>query len=229
MNRRVSSAMDRFVDVRSMPDREVAELSRKLEVDIAVDLKGFTEDNRAGIFAERAAPIQVSYLGYPGTMGAGYMDYLIADPTLIHEADRRYYSEKILYLPDSYQVNDSLRAISAKPCARAGECLPETAFVFCCFNKAYKISPDVFDLWMRILGRVEGSVLWLLEENPWPSKICAPKPRAAASLPRGWSSPVRCPWTSIWRVTAWRTSFSTPCPTTRTPRPAMRSGSACRC
>jgi len=167
MNQRVSAAMDRFVDVRSMPDREVAELSRKLEVDIAVDLKGFTEDNRAGIFAERAAPIQVSYLGYPGTMGADYMDYLIADPTLIPEADRRYYSEKILYLPDSYQVNDSRRAISAKPCSRAGERLPESAFVFCCFNKAYKISPAVFDCWMRILGRVEGSVLWLMEDNPW--------------------------------------------------------------
>ena len=167
MNQRVSAAMDRFVDVRSMPDREVAELSRKLEVDIAVDLKGFTQDNRAGIFAERAAPIQVSYLGYPGTMGADYMDYLIADPTLIPDADRRYYSEKILYLPDSYQVNDSRRAISAKPCSRAGERLPESAFVFCCFNKAYKISPAVFDSWMRILGRVEGSVLWLLEENPW--------------------------------------------------------------
>jgi predicted O-linked N-acetylglucosamine transferase (SPINDLY family)/glycosyltransferase involved in cell wall biosynthesis len=167
MNQRVSAAMDRFVDVRSMPDREVAELSRKLEVDIAVDLKGFTEDSRAGIFAERAAPIQVSYLGYPGTMGAGYMDYLIADPTLIPQASQQYYSEKILYLPDSYQVNDSLRAISAKPCMRASEGLPESAFVFCCFNKAYKISPSVFDSWMRILGRVEGSVLWLLEENPW--------------------------------------------------------------
>ena len=167
MNQRVSSAMDRFVDVRSMTDREVAELSRKLEVDIAVDLKGFTEDNRAGIFAERAAPIQVSYLGYPGTMGASYMDYLIADHTLVPGADRRHYSEKILCLPDSYQVNDSLRVISAKSCARAGERLPESAFVFCCFNKAYKISPAVFDSWMRILGRVEGSVLWLLEENPW--------------------------------------------------------------
>ena len=167
MNRRVSAAMDRFVDVRSMPDREVAELSRKLEVDIAVDLKGFTQDNRAGIFAGRAAPIQVSYLGYPGTMAAEYMDYLIADPTLIPEADRRYYSEKVLYLPDSYQVNDSRRAISAKPCARAGEGLPESAFVFCCFNKTYKISPSVFDGWMRILGRVEGSVLWLMEDNPW--------------------------------------------------------------
>jgi predicted O-linked N-acetylglucosamine transferase (SPINDLY family) len=159
--------MDQFFDLRSLTDREAAELSRKLEVDIAVDLKGFTEDNRAGIFAERAAPIQVSYIGYPGTMSASYMDYLIADHTLIPEADRRYYSEKIIYLPDSYQVNDSLRAISAKSYTRAGEGLPESAFVFCCFNQTYKISPSVFDSWMRILGRVEGSVLWLMEINPW--------------------------------------------------------------
>jgi len=167
MSKRVSSAMDQFLDVRSMPDHEVADLSRKLEVDIAVDLKGFTKQSRTGIFAERAAPIQISYLGYPGTMGADFMDYLIADPTLIPEADRQYYSEKILTLPDSYQVNDSLRSISPEPCARAGEGLPESAFVFCCFNGAYKITPDVFDLWMHILARVEGSVLWLLEDNPW--------------------------------------------------------------
>jgi predicted O-linked N-acetylglucosamine transferase (SPINDLY family) len=167
MSKRISSAMDQFIDLRSMTDREAAELSRKLEVDIAVDLKGFTEDNRAGIFAQRTAPIQVSYIGYPGTMGADYMDYLIADPTLIPEASQQYYSEKIVYLPDSYQVNDSQRAISAKPCARVDEGLPESAFVFCCFNKTYKISPSVFDIWMRILSRVEGSVLWLLQENPW--------------------------------------------------------------
>ena len=167
MSQRTSSAMDQFFDLRSLTDREAAELSRKLEVDIAVDLKGFTEDNRAGIFAERAAPIQVSYIGYPGTMSAGYMDYLIADHTLIPEANRRYYSEKIIYLPDSYQVNDSLRAISPKSFARAGEGLPQSAFVFCCFNQTYKISPPVFDSWMRILGRVEGSVLWLLDHNPW--------------------------------------------------------------
>ena len=167
MGRRVSTAMDRFLDVRLLPDREVAQLSRELEVDIAVDLKGFTHESRTGIFAARAAGIQVSYLGYPGTMGADYIDYLIADPTLIPEASRQYYSEKIVYLPDSYQVNDSQRLISAKPCARADEGLPDGAFVYCCFNNAYKISPAVFDVWMRVLGRVEGSVLWLLEENPW--------------------------------------------------------------
>jgi len=166
MSQRLSAAMDRFVDVRSMSDREAAELSRRLEVDIAVNLSGFTEGNRTGIFAERAAPIQINYLGYPGTMGAGYMDYLIADPTLIPEASRQHYSEKIVYLPDSYQPNDSRRAISARPCFRADEGLPDTAFVFCCFNGAYKITPAVFASWMRILGRVEGSVLWLLEGNP---------------------------------------------------------------
>jgi predicted O-linked N-acetylglucosamine transferase (SPINDLY family) len=167
MSKRVSAGMDRFLDIRFTPDREAAQLSRDLEVDIAVDLKGFTRDARTGIFAERAAPIQVNYLGYPGTMGADYIDYLIADPTLIPEASQCHYSEKIVYLPDSYQVNDSQRSISAKPCTRAGEGLPESAFVFCCFNHAYKITPAVFDIWMRILGRVEGSVLWLLENNTW--------------------------------------------------------------
>ena len=167
MRRRVSGAMDRFLDVRSLPDREITQLSRDLEVDIAVDLKGFTQDCRTGIFAGRAAPIQVSYLGYPGTMAADYIDYLIADATLIPEASRRHYSEKIVYLPDSYQVNDTQRFISAKGCARADEGLPEKAFVYCCFNNAYKISPEVFDVWMRVLKRVDGSVLWLLEENLW--------------------------------------------------------------
>jgi predicted O-linked N-acetylglucosamine transferase (SPINDLY family) len=139
-------------------------------VDIAVDLKGHTLDHRAGIFAERAAPIQINYLGYPGTMGAEYMDYLIADPTVIPEASQQFYSEKIIYLPNSYQPNDSRRAISTEPCARAAEGLPETAFVFCCFNNSYKITPAVFDVWMRILGRVEGSVLWLWENKPWASE-----------------------------------------------------------
>ena len=166
MSKRVFAAMDRLVDVQSMTDREVAQLSRTLEVDIAVDLKGFTRDHRAGIFAERAAPIQVNYLGYPGTMGADYMDYLIADHTLIPKDCQRHYSEKIAYLPDSYQPNDSRRPLSAKLSTRADEGLPENAFVFCCFNNAYKIGPAVFDIWMRILARVEGSVLWLLEDNP---------------------------------------------------------------
>ncbi len=166
VTQRISTAMDQFLDLRSMTDREAAELSRKLEVDIAVDLNGFTTNSRPGIMAHRAAPIQINYLAYPGTMGAEYMDYLIADHTLISEADQRHYSEKIVYLPDSYQVNDSRRPISPMPCSRIDEGLPETAFVFCCFNNIYKISPEIFDIWMRILRRVQGSVLWLLEDGP---------------------------------------------------------------
>jgi predicted O-linked N-acetylglucosamine transferase (SPINDLY family) len=167
MRMRVSAAMDRFLDVRSVPDREVARLSRELEVDIAVDLMGFTDNSRTGIFAERASPIQVSYLGYVGSMGANYIDYLIADDTVVPEPSQQYYSEKIIYLPDCYQPNDSRRVPSTTLYTRAGEGLPENRFVYCCFNNTFKITPAIFDLWMRILGQVEGSVLWLLESNQW--------------------------------------------------------------
>ena len=167
MRRRVATAFDRFMDVRGKSDREVAKLSRELGIDIAIDLKGFTTHSRTGIFAERCAPVQVSYLGYPGTLGASYMDYLIADHTLIPEERRADYTEKIVYLPDSYQVNDARRAISERNFSREELGLPEKGFVFCCFNNSYKILPATFDGWMRILLAVEGSVLWLLEDNPW--------------------------------------------------------------
>ena len=165
MTGRVSAAMDRFVDIRSLSDREVVDLSRNLEVDIAVDLTGLTEHNRAGIFAARAAPIQVNYLGYPGTMGAEYIDYLIADETLVPQASRPHYTEKIVYLPDSFQAN-SRNPISQKQSTRSQQGLPEQGFIFCCFNNSYKISPATFAVWMRVLQRVEGSVLWLLAGNP---------------------------------------------------------------
>ena len=165
IRQRIQASSDKFVDVRSRSDREVAELARELEIDIAVDLKGYTQDARTGIFAMRAAPIQVNYLGYPGTMGADYIDYLIADATLIPQSQQANYVEKILYLPNSYQVNDSKRVIGDKIPARADMGLPQTAFVFCCFNNNYKITPDVFDGWMRILKGVGGSVLWLLQGN----------------------------------------------------------------
>lgn len=166
MRQRIVAAMDKFVDIRQLSDYRVAQLCREMEIDIAVDLKGFTHGCRTGIFAERAAPVQVSYLGYPGTMGTPYIDYLIADQTIIPEESRSCYSEKIVYLPDCYQVNDSRRQISAGPCSRADEGLPEKGFVFCCFNNAYKISPDRFGIWMRLLQSIEGSVLWLLQDDP---------------------------------------------------------------
>ena len=166
MRQRISSAFDQFLDVQDKPDLEVAALSRSLGIDIAIDLKGFTQDSRADIFACRAAPIQVNYLGYPGTMGAGYMDYLVADRTLIPQHSLQHYTEKVVYLPHSYQVNDSQRKIADKTFTRTELGLPASGFVFCCFNNNYKITPDTFGSWMRILSRVEGSVLWLLEDNP---------------------------------------------------------------
>ena len=163
----VAAAMDSFLDVRSLSDSEIAERSRELEIDIAVDLMGFTLHCRTGIFSHRAAPIQVSYLGLPATMGCDAIDYLIADATLIPESSRQYYSEKIVYMPDTFQATNSTVAPDSVACTRAGEGLPEHGFVFCCFNLNSKIGPATFDIWMRILDRVPGSVLWLLQDNPW--------------------------------------------------------------
>ncbi|MGD0865591.1 MAG: tetratricopeptide repeat protein [Rhizomicrobium sp.] len=165
MRARAVRAFDQFIDVRGRPDAEIALLSRSLEVDIAVDLKGFTQDNRAGIFACRAAPIQVNYLGYPGTMAAEFMDYIIADAIIIPGSERRHYREKIVTLPNSYQVNDRKRFSSDTTLDRAVLGLPPTGFVFSCFNNNYKITPTVFDCWMRILKQCPGSVLWLLADN----------------------------------------------------------------
>ena len=166
MRQRLLRSVEHFHDVRLQGDRDVAALSRSLGIDIAVDLKGYTKHARTGIFAYRAAPIQVNYLGYPGTMGAPYIDYLVADPVLIPPESQQYYTEKIVYLPDSYQVNDSQRRIAEVTPTRAEAGLPETGFVFCCFNNSYKITPDVFAIWMRLLARVPGSVLWLLQMEP---------------------------------------------------------------
>jgi len=165
MRRRLESGFDGFHDVRDRTDRQIAELSRTLGIHIAVDLKGLTDDARPGVFAFRAAPVQVGYLGYPGTMGARYIDYLIADPVVIPPEKRAGYSEKIAYLPDSYQANGSGRKTSDRTFTRAELELPPAGFVFACFNNNYKITPEVFDIWMRLLSSVPGSVLWLFEGN----------------------------------------------------------------
>ena len=165
MRRRAVAAFDQFHDVRDKSDEEVAQLSRTLGVDIAVDLKGYTLDSRVGIFAQRAAPIQVNYLGYPGTMGASFIDYIIADRTVIPEKFRDLYSENVAYLPNSYQPNDRKRQISNRKFTRQECGLPSNAFVYCSFNANYKINPDVFDVWMEILRSVNDSVLWLLGGN----------------------------------------------------------------
>jgi predicted O-linked N-acetylglucosamine transferase (SPINDLY family) len=166
IQQRVSSAFHQFIDVSKKSDLEIVHLSRDLRIEIAVDLKGFTKGSRLGIFAHRCAPVQVNYLGYPGTMGASFIDYIIADDVLIPPASRQYYDEKVVYLPCSYQPNDSNRMISNRLFTRSEIGLPETGFVFCCFNSNYKILPEMFDVWMRLLSKVGGSVLWLLEDNP---------------------------------------------------------------
>ena len=170
MRQRLSAAFDHFIDVRERSDLEIAQLSRDLHIDIAVDLKGFTQHHRFGIFAHRCAPVQVSYLGYPGTTGADYMDYVIADKVVIPERNQSHYTEKVAYLPHSYQVNDGKRKISDRMFTREEAGLPLQGFVFCCFNNNYKIQPATFDGWMRILQAVDGSVLWLLEDNPMAGK-----------------------------------------------------------
>jgi protein O-GlcNAc transferase len=165
MRLRMEGAFNRFIDLRTASDQDIALHARSMEIDIAIDLGGLTHGGRPGIFATRAAPLQVSYLGYSGTMGAEYIDYLVADPTVIPESSRCHYSEKIIYLPHSYLVNDSKRNIADRVFTRQELELPQTGFVFCCFNGSYKITPDTFDGWMRILRRVENSVLWLSEGN----------------------------------------------------------------
>lgn len=165
MRARLRRAFDRFIDVRRQTDRDVALLSRELGIDIAVDLTGFTAHHRPGIFAHRAAPVQVNYLGFPGTMAAPYMDYILADRVLVPSESRAHYSEQVVYLPHSYQATEMHLPLSEKPRPRAALGLPEAGFVFCSFNNTYKITPEVFAGWMRILAAVPGSVLWLMKNT----------------------------------------------------------------
>lgn len=165
MRNRLKRGFDRFIDVNEKSSLEVAQLARSMEVDIAVHLGGFTRDSRTAIFALRAAPLQISYIGYLGTMAAPYIDYLIADGTIVPPEHRMHYSERLIYLP-SYQANDSKRRIADKSFTREELGLPATGFIFCSFNASYKITPETFSCWMRLLGRVRGSALLLLGGDP---------------------------------------------------------------
>lgn len=165
MRARLLRAFEHFHDVRADSDEAIAARARAHGLDIAVDLMGHTRDGRPDIFAFRAAPVQVAYLGYPGTMGASYIDYVIADHHVLPRGDEALYDERIVRLPGSYQVNDRQRAIAFDTPTRASQGLPPDGFVFCCFNNSHKILAPTFDAWMRILRAVPGSVLWLLEDN----------------------------------------------------------------
>jgi len=165
MRRRLEGAFEHFVDVHGKSDAEIAQLLRNHEIDIAVDLKGYTDDSRPGIFAHRPAPLQINYLGFPATMGAPYIDYIIADAVTVPSELSACYSEKIVRLPHTYQPNDRTRERPETILTRAEAGLPDDAFVFCCFNNVYKITPDMFGAWMRLLRDVPSSVLWLLEDS----------------------------------------------------------------
>jgi len=164
MRARLVKAFDRFHDARQQSDREVAQLLRQWEIDIAVDLGGYTSGARPWVLAHRPSPVQVKYIGYTGTSGSDFIDYIIADDVVVPQDQQRFFSEKVTYLPDTLWVTDVNRPVCDAP-SRGEAGLPQTGFVFCCFNHNWKITPPIFDIWMRLLGRVEGSVLWLLEGN----------------------------------------------------------------
>src|SRR5262249_5865197 len=148
---RIRRSFDHFIDVDGRSDGEVAHMLRDLEVDVAVDLMGLTGNTRLGVFAFRPCPVQVSYLGFAGTTGADYVDYVIADRFLIPSDQQENFTEKVACLPDTFQANDAKRVIAQQAPSRRECGLPENGFVFCCFNNIAKITPDVFAAWMRVL------------------------------------------------------------------------------
>ena len=165
LRRRLETAFEHFIDAKDKTDEDIANLIRHHEIDIAVDLMGHTQNSRLGILARRPAPIQVQYIGYAGTLGTDYIDYILADSTVVPEEHRPFFTEQVVWLPDSYLVSDDRRAISPHTPMRHECGLPEDAFVFCSFNNSYKITPVIFELWMRVLRAIPKSVLWLSQAN----------------------------------------------------------------
>jgi len=165
MRDRIKGAVEHFIDVGSNSDQEIAELIRRCEIDIVIDLMGLTQHNRLDVMARRPAPIQVNYLGYSGTTGTSFIDYTLADATVIPQEHRAFYSEEVVWLPDCYLITDDRRVIAERTPSRSECALPEDGFVFCCFNNTYKLGPETFQVWMRLLKATPGSVLWLSEAN----------------------------------------------------------------
>ena len=222
---RLVAAFDQFHDVRAKSDEEVAKLLHDLQVDIAIDLKGHTQDSRPGILAHRPAPIQASYLGFPGTMGAEFIDYIIADKTVAPFEHQPFYTEKIVHLPDCYQVNDTKRKIAERTPTRREAELPETGFIFCCFNNNWKITPEVFPAsgcgsWMRWKAACCGCWATTRVRNG----TCARKREHAGLTRPVWCSPVDGRWRTTWRGTVWPTCSSTRCPATPIRRRATHCG-----
>jgi predicted O-linked N-acetylglucosamine transferase (SPINDLY family) len=180
---RIAKSFDQFHDVRAAGDREVAELIRRLGVDIVVDLSGHTDHARSRILRYRAAPVQVNYLGYAGTMGADFIDYIVADKTVLPFDQQPHYAEMIVHLPDCFMVNDTTKLISPHTPSRAEAGLPPGGFVFCSFNNVYKITAEIFQVWLRLLTLVDGSVLWMSQLNGFACENLRAAARAAGVDP----------------------------------------------
>jgi len=163
---RIERSADKIISISEVDDNNASELIHNESIDILVNLNGYFGRQRNNLFSKRPSALQVNYLGFPGTMGADYIDYIIADKIVIPEEEQGFYTEKVIYMPYSYQPNDRDRIIDKDPGTRCNHGLPDNKFIFCCFNNSYKITPNVFDIWMNILSRVENSILWLLEDNP---------------------------------------------------------------
>ena len=161
----ITTIFDKFIDVSSMSDDEIVRLSKNFEIDIAVDLNGHTQYARTEVFLTRCAPVQINYLAYPSTIGSSHMDYIMADRVVIHEGNQEFFSEKKIYLSNCYVTHDSKNKVLENIYSRSDFDLPNNAFIFCCFNGSFKILPKTFDIWMRILKSVEGSILWLYRDN----------------------------------------------------------------
>ena len=170
-NARVKNLFDYFIETRELTDIQIAKKSREFSIDIAIDLGGHTYNSRTNIFSYRAAPIQVNFLGYPSTMGAEYIDYIIADKYVLPEENFKYYSEKVVWLPNSFLTYDSKRKPSKKIYTRSHFGLPENKYIYCCFNNAYKFNERMLRLWTKIMEKNQESALWLSLNNPIFKKI----------------------------------------------------------
>ena len=196
MRRRIEVAVDRFIDAQARSDAKIAATLRELEIDIAIDLNGYSGRNRTGILAHRPAPIQVNYLGYPGTTGAPFFDYIIADHTVISREHQTDYTEKVVYLPQAYLPYAGNHRIAQKTPSRSEAGLPETGFIFACHNASSKLGPEMFDVWMRLLQTVEGSVLWLKSLNPAAIRNLWHEARARGIAPERLVFSPRLPYTA---------------------------------
>lgn len=193
MRKRMVRAFDEFLDVRLASDLEVARRMRAHEIDVAVDLSGFTDGCRPAIFAHRPAPIQVNYLGYGGTMGADFIDYIVVDPILVPPDQQAFFAEKLVHLPECYFPSDTTRPIAEPGASRSAYGLPESGFVFACFNNSYKIAPPIFDIWMRLLLALPDAVLWLRSDNKWALENLRREAEARGVGPERLIAVGRCP------------------------------------